>query len=327
MEKYFNNTNLVNLLLKWRIHLAVILVVAVVLAVIFSSPFFITPKFKSHAILYPANVSPYSEESETEQMFQILLSQDIVDSVIRKFKLDKHYKIDPGYKYYKTALYYEYNQNVKIQKTPYDAVNIEVMDKDPEMAADIVNAIIDYYNLKVKRMHKSKYYEVVDMYGVLLAGKERDIDSLKHALYELSVESGLLGFDQSSEEIMRGYLRTVTSGAASQINTAEVKRLKENLERKGGRLIFLVELIKNEARTYADFKVKYEDALRFYNADMTYCNVITRPFPADKKSYHVRWLIVAVTFILTLFFSIVVLLMIENLRIYKMRKNQNPSTS
>ncbi|MBW6460739.1 MAG: hypothetical protein K0B08_09215 [Bacteroidales bacterium] len=327
MEKYFNNTNLVNLLLKWRIHLAVILVVAVVLAVIFSSPFFITPKFKSHAILYPANVSPYSEESETEQMFQILLSQDIADSVIRKFELDKHYKIDPSYKYYKTALYYEYNQNVKTQKTPYDAVSIEVMDKDPEMAADIVNAIIDYYNLKVKRMHRAKYYEVVDMYGGLLAGKAGDIDSLKQALYELSVESGLLGFDQSSEEIMRGYLRTVTSGAASQINTAEVKRLKENLERKGGRLIFLVESIKHEARTYADFKVKYEDAVRFYNADMTYCNVITRPFPADKKSYPVRWLIVAMTFILTLFFSIVVLLIIENLRIYKIRKNQNPSTS
>lgn len=327
MEKYFNNTNLVNLLLKWRIHLVVILIVAIVLAVIFSSPFFITPKFKSYAILYPANVSPYSEESETEQMFQILQSQDIADSVIRKFDLDKHYKIDPSYKYYKTALYYEYNQNVNTQKTPYDAVSIEVMDKDPEMAADIVNAIIDYYNLMVRRMHKSKYSEVVEMYAGLLAGKDRDIDSLKQALYELSVESGLLGYDQSSEEIMRGYLRTVTSGAASQINAAEVRRLKENMERVGGKMILLVESIKHEARTYADFKVKYEDAVRFYNADMTYCNVITRPFPADKKSYPVRWLIVAMTFILILIFSIVVILIIENLRIYKMRKNQNPSTS
>lgn len=323
MEKYFNNTNLINLLLKWRIHLLVILSVAVVLAVIFSSSFFITPKFKSIAVIYPANVSPYSEESETEQMYQILQSQDIMDSVISKFNLPEHYKISTDYKYYKTAIYYEYSQNIKIEKTPYDAVSIEVLDKDPEMACNIVNAIIDFYNQKVRGMHNSKYYEVMDMFKQLLAGKERNIDSLKYALFNLSVQSGLLGYDQSSEEIMRGYLRTVTGGGSANINTAEVKRLKENMEKVGGDIIILTESIRNEARTYADFKVEYEDALRFYQAKLTYCNVITHPFPADKKSFPVRWLIVSMTFILTFFFSIVVILMVENLRVSRIRKNQN----
>jgi uncharacterized protein involved in exopolysaccharide biosynthesis len=324
MENYFNNTNLVNLLLKWRIHLIVILAVAVVLAVLFSSPFFITPKFKSFAVVYPANVSPYSEESETEQMFQILQSQEIVDSVVAKFDLPAHYEISPDYKYFKTALYYEFSQNVKIEKTPYDAVSIEVLDKDPVMAANVTSAIIDFYNLKVGRMHKSKYSEVIFMYDRLLYNKAKTIDSLKAALYELSVESGLLSYEQSSEEIMRGYLRTVIGGGGpANINQAEVKRLKENMEKRGGELIMLVESIKNEARTYADFKVEYEDALRFYNASLTYCNVITQPFPADKKSYPIRWLIVVMTFILTLFFSIVVILLVENLRVMKIRRNQN----
>jgi capsular polysaccharide biosynthesis protein len=323
MERYFNNTNLINLLLKWRIHLLVILSAALVLAVIFSGPFFITPKFKSVAVVYPANVSPYSEESETEQMFQILQSQDIMDSVITKFNLPEHYKIKPDYKYYKTAIYYEFSQNIKIEKTPYDAVRIEALDKDPVMASDIVEAIINFYNMKVRLMHNEKYFEVMDMYRLLLLKKERDIDSLKIALYTLSIESGLLGYDQSSEEIMRGYLRTVTSGAAGNINSSEVKRLKENMERVGGDLILLTESIKNEARAYTAFKVEYEDALRFYNASLTYCNVITKPFPSDKKSYPVRWLIVSMTFILTFFFSIVVILMVENLRVSKLRKNQN----
>jgi len=323
MEKYFNNTNLINLLLKWRVHLAVILAVALVLAVVFSGPFFITPKFKSSGVVYPANVSPYSEESETEQMFQILQSQDIMDSVINKFKLFDHYEISKDYKYYKTAIYYEYSQNIKIEKTPYDAVRIEALDKDPEIASQIVESIIDFYNRKVRFMHNEKYVEVMDMYQKLLDRKQRDIDSLKSSLYKLMVESGLLGWDQSSEEIMRGYLRTVTSGAASQINTPEVKRLKENMERRGGDLILLTERIKHEANSYSAFKVDFEDAVRFYDAKLTYCNVITKPFPADKKSYPVRWLIVAMTFILTFFFSIVVILLVENLRVYKLRKNQN----
>ena len=62
MENYFNNTNLINLLIKYRLHLVIILIAAVVLGVVFSSPLFITPKFKSYAIVYPANISPYSEE-------------------------------------------------------------------------------------------------------------------------------------------------------------------------------------------------------------------------------------------------------------------------
>ncbi len=100
-------------------------------------------------------------------------------------------KYQPNYKYYKTAIYYEYSQNVKIEKTPYDAVSIEVLDKDPEMACNIVNAIIDFYNDKVRYMHNDKYFEVMDMYKKLLAKKQEDIDSLKSALYNLSIKSGL----------------------------------------------------------------------------------------------------------------------------------------
>jgi hypothetical protein len=172
-------------------------------------------------------------------------------------------------------------------------------------------------------MHNEKYSEVLDMYERILAKKQRDVDSLKDALYKLSVESGLLGYDASSEEIMKGYLRTVTGGGSVNINTAEVKRLKENMEKVGGDMILITERIKHEATSYSTSKVEYEDALRFYQAKLTYSNVITHPFPADKKSYPVRWLIVAMTFIMTLFFAIVVILIVENLRVYKIRKNQN----
>jgi hypothetical protein len=321
MERYFNNINLINLLLKWRIHLIVILAVAALLATIFSGPVFMIPIFKSQAVIYPANISSYSIESRTEQMYQVLQSHDIMDSVINKFNLVDHYEIYTDKKYYKSAVYKEYDQNIKIEKTPYDAVKIQSLDKDPVMASNIVDAIIYFYNLKVKTLHNDKYREIMSMYEVSLAKKEKEIDSLKQTLYDLSVSSGLLGYDQSSEEIMRGYLRTVTSGAAGNINSAEVKRLKENMEKVGGELILLVELIRTEAHVYSAVKVDYENAVRFYQADLTYCNIVTHPFPADKKSYPVRWLVVSMTLMLTFFFSIVVIMMVENLRLYRMRKN------
>jgi len=319
MENYFNNTNLINLLLKWRLHLIIIVIAAAVLSVVFSSPLFITPKFKSYAVVYPSNVSPYSEESEAEQMYQILQSQDIKDSVIAKFNLAKHYKIDPTYKYFRTAVNYEYSQSVSITKTPYDAISIEVMDKDPQMASDMVDAIIGYYNRKVSSLHKEKYHEVITMYAELLRKKASEIDSLKRSLYNLSVKEGLLSYEVTSEQIMAGYLGTVMGGTRD-VNRPEVLRLKENMEKHGGDLLMLVESIKQEARTYADFKVEYEDALRFYDASLTYTNIITSPFPADKKSYPIRWLIVSISVIMTFFFAVVVILLIENLRVRRIRK-------
>jgi hypothetical protein len=321
MENYFNNTNLINLLLKWRLHLIVVVLAAAVLAVIFSSPMFITPKFKSYAVMYPANVSPYSEESEAEQMFQILQSQDIKDSVIKKFDLASHYEIDPTFKYYKTALNYEYSQNVNITKTPYDAVSIEVLDKDPQLASDMVDAIIFYYNKKVRTMHKGKYEEVIEMYEDLLERKSIYIDSLKQQLYEISVKEGLVSYEASATQIMMGYLGTVMGGTRD-VNKKEVARLKKNLEKSGGDLVQLVEAIKQEVRTYTDFKVEYEDALRFYDARLTYSNVVTSPFPSDKKSYPIRWLIVSISVLMTFFFAVVVMLLVENLRVRRIRKTE-----
>ncbi len=316
MDNFFNNSSLLTLLLKWKWHLAIILLIAIILAAIFSSPFFITPKFKSVAIVYPANVSEYSDESETEQMFQMLQSQDITNNVIAKFNLAEHYEIEASYKYFQTALNYEYSQNVKINKTPYDAISIEVLDKDPFIAADMANSIIDFYNLKIRELHNSKYLEVITMYEVLLKQKRKSIDSLQNELYKLSSEYGLLAYEQTSDQIMRGYLQTIMGSSKSNINTKEVNRLKENMEKHGGKLIVLVESLKQEARTYADFKVEYEDAWRFYNSDLTYCNVVTSPFPSDKKATPIRWLIVVITALVTFFFSMIVILIVENYRSY-----------
>jgi hypothetical protein len=58
-------------------------------------------------------------------------------------------------------------------------------------------------------------------------------------------------------------------------------------------------------------KLEYEMALRFYNADMTYTNIITSPYPADKKSFPIRWLIVVMVVLASFTFAMIALLFIE----------------
>jgi hypothetical protein len=244
-------------------------------------------------------------------MLQILQSKDIQDSVIKRFSLPRHWEIDSSYKYFYTAIYYEYSQSVTISKTPYESVSITVLDRDPQVACDMVYAIIEFYNNKVRNMHNDKYLEVIKMYDDIIKVKERGIDSLQNELRILGEEYGLIDFDNQSLEITKGYLRTVTGASERTINQDGVEELKKNFETKGGQLITLVELLRQEARTYSNLKADYEDAIRFYTDELTYANMVTSPFPADKKTSPIRWLIVLFTAMAAFVLTIIVIMFVE----------------
>ena len=313
MEHYFRNLNLIQIITKWRLHLGAILLITIVLSVIFSGPAFIKPRFKSTAVLYPSNISEYSDESLTEQMLQIMQSNDIRDSIISQFSLIDHYKIDTSDRYWKSALYWTYSRNIKITKTQYEAVQIEVFDIDPNIACDIVNAIISTYNRKIARLHNEKFDEVVAMYERHLRRKEKLMDSLQTRLRDLGVNYGLLNFETQTQEVAKGYLRTVQGGGGN-INTTEVTRIKKNMEEKGGELIVLTELIEQEAANYASIVKDYDRAYMDHDRQFTYSNIVSHPEPADKKSTPVRWLIVFLSSIGVFFLSVIVIGVVENAR-------------
>jgi len=52
------NFDLLNIIWKWRIKLAIVAGLAVILSSVFSSSYFIKPKYKSTAIIYPSNLMP-----------------------------------------------------------------------------------------------------------------------------------------------------------------------------------------------------------------------------------------------------------------------------
>jgi uncharacterized protein involved in exopolysaccharide biosynthesis len=310
MEDYFKSKNLINILIRWKLHLAVIVVAAVVLAAFFSSSIFITPLFRSYAVLYPSNISAYADESLSEQMMQVLQSRDIRDSIVKKFDLARHYGIDPSYEYYTSTLLWEYGKNVKISKTPYDAVTIEVWDKDPKIACDMVNEIMNQYNFKLRGLHKEKFREVVKNYRTITNYKRQELDSLKDLSRELGEKYGLLDYPNQTREVMRAYL----SGGGSGSRGGEVNRLKQNLEQKGGEREMVSNLMLSIAKDYSAFKLDFDRAVLDENRNYTYVNVLNKPFVADKKGYPVRWVIVVLSALATLFAAIIVIGIIESRR-------------
>jgi capsular polysaccharide biosynthesis protein len=314
MDSQFYQINLLQLLMKWKAHLFIIALAAIVLSAIFSGPAFITPKFKSYAVVYPANIASYSDENETEQMLQILQSKDISDSIIEKFNLPEHYGIDRNYKHFYSTLMWEYSKNVKISKTSYEGVSIEVQDKDPQIASDMIESMLHFYNQKVGSLHENKFGEVVRMYERAIIKKQSYIDSLKIRLGELGTQFGLLDYETQSEQVTKGYLRTIDGSGSSYVRDNRLEELKSNIEQKGGEVILLQNLINYEAEKFADLKYNYEKALMDYDRQFTYVNEITKSYPADKKSYPVRWLIVVISTLAASFLALLIILILENYR-------------
>ncbi|TSA25461.1 MAG: hypothetical protein D4R67_10010 [Bacteroidetes bacterium] len=313
MEPFFNSKHIADILFRWKIHLAVIVVLAVILSVILSSPLVITPLYKSFATVYPSNIAPYSDENETEQMIEMLNSGDIRDSVIYKFDLAAHWKIDSGYTYFLSTLHWIYSQRVKIKKTPNEAVNIEVWDPDPRMAYDMVNAIMDYYNSKVRKLHKEKFYEVVVNYETVVNEKKMKIDSLKERAQELGTKFGLMDYPSQSREVMRALLGNGGQGG----RYSEALKYKKNIEEKGPEMLLLQEMIRYESEEFAIFKLDYDRALLDYNRYYTHLNLLTKPYVTDKKAYPIRWLIVTGSVLAVLFLTLIVIGVIERSRFSK----------
>lgn len=105
---------------------------------------------------------------------------------------------------------------------------------------------------------------------------------------------------------MRAYL------GGGSYNKKEAERLKKNLEEKGGEMMLLGALMKSESESYSTYKLDFDRAVQNYNRNYTYVNLLNKPFPADKKAYPIRWIIIIVSTIAALLIAILVIGIIDH---------------
>ncbi|OFZ02165.1 MAG: hypothetical protein A3K10_08170 [Bacteroidetes bacterium RIFCSPLOWO2_12_FULL_31_6] len=311
MGNYFDNSDLLSVLLKWKRQVIFIVALAAVFSSILS--FLIPKKFKSEAVVYPANLQSYSSETETEQLLQLCNSKEVMDSVIKHCNLKEHYGIDESYKEYYSALINKYKENVSFSKTEFESVLIEVIDIDAQQACNIVKMIISMVNNKAETLQQEKSWEVVRVKQTQLTNKIHEIDSMEKALTELRVKYGLLSYDVQVEEVVKRYLKErVKPGYNPNTSSSkEMTLLLGSLKEKGGEFIALSENLEKERAFYNQIKFDYENALKDANKELTYTNVVTYPKVSDTKAYPIRWLIVLMFVLSTFMVDVIYILLIE----------------
>jgi len=308
MSNIYNNIDLLKIILKWKKHLAVIAVSAVALSILFSSPMFIRPKFKSFAVIYPSNLIPYGIETATEQMLQLFQSSEIKNEITKGFKLAQHYEIDTTRVGYKFDLDKTFDENVKVSKTEYEAVRLEVLDTDPKTAYEIAVAMIDQFDKKTRKLHREKSEEVVLILGNQLEKKGKEIDSISTELKELKVKFGILDYKSQAKEASKEYYKSLGTNSKK---TGDITTSIRNLEEKGNDFVELNERLESSIKVYNSWKVDYDNAVRDVEKKLTYTNLVIKPAMPDKKAYPVRWIIVVSSTLASLFFALIAVMVIE----------------
>lgn len=302
------NTYLV-LLWKYKTILLTVLISSSILAYLFSSPFFITPLFKSVAVVYPSNIAPYSNESMTEQMLEMMNSLSVKDSVIFNQKLVEHYGFDKNSKNYLSLVRYEYDEKINVERTDFEAIRIKVFDKDPEKAKDIADQIIFCTDALIRNVQSKKLNEVVYMYSNGLKNIKEKIDSVDSAILKLREENNFVDFEIQLEQLSRNYYNSLsTTGKGLE----EMRQTMNTLKTKGTIYQLLESRAKKLKELYAEQEAEYLKTIRDVERNFTYTNIISKPMAADQKSYPVRWLIVLISAISATLLALITIIYFES---------------
>lgn len=311
MNNFFDNQRILDIIWKRKFHFVIVGVIAIILSAIFSGPTFITPRFKSTARVYPTNIWVLSDESETEQMLEILNSNDLKLKMFETFELDKVYEINKDEPQYLTYMFDIYNTYVTTRKTEFETAEIKVLDIDPHRASDMCDSIISFYNQKVGEMHKAKEKEMVDISSQQLKKNYVQLTDLEKQLDSIRNESGILSYNYQVPELTRGYMNALATGRGSSSDTKKIENLYDNFSNHGSKAARLEYFYNKKLDVIDSLNVLYQKHLAEYEKNITYSHIVEYPFPADKKSYPVRWLIVAFSALSAVFIALITFLVLD----------------
>lgn len=354
----FDIFNLVSLIIKWKWHLIILISISILCSVIFSGPTFIPPKYKALVVFYPTasnsisgsllsenDIDPkydflaFGEKEQAEQLMQILNSDVVLNEVIKKFSLFDHYGILNNDPIRNTKVRNFFNSNVTISRTEYMAIKISVMDKDPQMAADIANylsVVLDNvknniqnqrakdafliveteYLKEVKRMdsinailNKLRSLGIHDYFGQSSMLSQRFIDAKSYEQEELAK----LSVYEKNRDIILDTLIVKTKakieGAKAVLKNIE-PRLK-NISEYGGEYINSINDLEIERKKLAILKTKYDKAKIDYEKHLTQKFIISEAAKPELKAYPNRTLIIGISALCTFFFTFTVILFID----------------
>ena len=330
-DRVFDSTNLIVYLYNWRLPLFIVSLVAGILAAVFSGPTFIDPLFESTVTVFPSttnslskallpqkfasrgqDILEFGKEEEAEQLLQILNTDEIRDSIIQKYALMRHYDIDTTGKYAKTELYRTFSSNISFRRTEFMSVEISVLDTDPDTAALMADNIVELLDMVKNRIQRERAYQglriIEGEYLTLKRGLEVLEDSLTLLRYK-----GVHDYEAQSSVFNEQLATAIIENApAKSINALE--RKLDTLAKYGGTYVSIRDELVYLKEEVVKLKTAYDQAKVDVSQSLPATFRVNNAYPAEKKKYPIRWLIVALSMLGAFTATLIAILIWDTIR-------------
>lgn len=177
---------------RWWKLLTIVFVAAAIISAVVSM--FIKPMYLSYGIMIPTNSNrlskaildydysmdfmDYGAERDCEYALQVLTSKQMELAVSKRFNLEQRYNIKPSSPHKQYDIGKKYNRYLTIKRTDFMGIEVAIVDRDPQTAADIVNYIMDKYDTLCHEIHRDRAADAAEVMDAVCATAEDELDSV-----------------------------------------------------------------------------------------------------------------------------------------------------
>ncbi len=256
----------------------------------------------------------YGETEDAERLLQILNSDRIRSRIIAKYNLWLHYDINQGTPGAQSLLGKEYNSNVDARLTRYGSIEVNVLDQDPQQAADMANDIAFLADSVSNRLRNDRAGEALIYATSSLQQVQNEISDMETELGKL-YELGVYDFATQIEGLNEQYATAIAKGSTA--NAEKIRRKMADISQYANAFNKLSNLIEAAYEREAILKKRFELMKLDAETQMPSAFIVDYAAPADKKAKPIRWLIVVMSVASILAFALLALLAAENLKTTK----------
>lgn len=302
-------------------------IIAGIVSIVIS--FFLPVLYESSAIVFPtatrtvsfnpqsnarAGAMDFGEEEQAEQLIQVLESSPMRNRIIEEFDLGTNYDLKPSDNNYHYKLKQKYEKHINFRRTRYGSISISVLDKSPELAAEITNKVVELIDTLMNDLVKERTVPAFEI-------NQRKLDQLRAEMVELNNELDSLSNLGVVRSTSRGVLIEVLNLPETPSSMKEdiKKQIKIN-QQYGNRYDALIELREFRAKKLTEQEIAYEQAMSDATEMLNHKFVVEYGFASDKKAKPKKSIIVLVSTLSAVLLMFIALLIRSRMKEIKFTK-------
>lgn len=269
MEQKDNLLGVLSTLFKWKKQIIYVCIIAAVGSVVIS--LFLDNYYESYTTFYAASPDQalpepvgtevgerkyYGEPEDIDRVLSIAGSKDIASFLIDKYNLYEHYDIDTTHRLAPHKVHKAFRTHYNVKKTKYDAIEISIEDKDPVLAAQMVNDARQKVEQIAQDLIKKTMEIKINTYKQAIIDKNKELEVIadtlmkvrnKYAVYNTITQSeGLTGLiAKTTSTLSRERARRDILAANSSIHRDTIAMIDAMITGMEQQLISLDDLLNN----------------------------------------------------------------------------------